>query len=74
MSAAATKWFPVATKPVHTGVYEVLYRYSRTPVRRCFDGRAWHIEGDGFFCAFGRGDTTGEKWRGLVSNPKASKP
>ena len=82
MSAAVTPWFPADVYPARNGVYECerIERGRNIVIRKIrWTGGHWeytetdkncHKEG----CVAFMFKCDGDKWRGLASDPKASKP
>lgn len=73
MTPARTDWFPADVLPVRVGEYECKYAFNDIPQRRYFDGTKWKQIGNVGCCFFGIGNTDGEFWRGLASDPAVSK-
>ena len=76
MRAAVTPWFKVDVKPMREGVYQTkIYSYGAKGFSH-FDGKKFGNQYPTKNAALmrGSGGIQEKSWRGLASDPKASKP
>lgn len=68
-----TPWFSAMSKqPARVGLYEVVYSGCRPDEStfRFWNGYGWRLNKQGSGTLFGM--ASGDKWRGLATNPKES--
>jgi hypothetical protein len=79
MDEKVTDWFDGGINPVHEGEYEVdrkgTARGYPARTRLLWNGREWlHASHSAPRYTGWHASMRGDKWRGLASDPKASKP